>query len=156
MRERLRRLEWVYERTPIYFVTACTDQRRAILADPHVHDELLAFGRTGPERGAWLGSYVLMPDHIHAFVALDHEQITLADWMKSLKNALSKSLRNQRIKAPHWQKGFFDHVLRSGESYEGKWWYVRENPVRAGFVRQWKDWPYLGEIFDLEFRRDRI
>jgi putative transposase len=106
MCERLRRLEWVYERTPIYFVTACTNQRRAILADPHVHNELLAFGRTGPERGAWLGSYVLMPDHIHAFVALDDEQITLADWMKSLKTLFRNRCETNASKRLIGRKAF--------------------------------------------------
>jgi putative transposase len=58
------------------------------------------------------------------------------------------------IPAPHWQKGFFDHILRNEESYCGKWSYVRENPVRAGLVKNWQEWPFVGEIFDLEFRND--
>ena len=45
-----------------------------------------------------------------------------------------------------WQREFFDHVLRSSESYSEKWNYVRENPVRAGFVKSADDWPYAGEI----------
>jgi hypothetical protein len=31
--------------------------------------------------------------------------------------------------------GFFDHILRTDESYAQKWNYVRDNPVRAGLVR---------------------
>ena len=92
-----------------------------------------------------------MPDHIHLFVALDPE-MTLAAWMKSLKNSLSKTLRNQNIPAPHWQKGFFDHVLRSTDSYAQKWEYVRDNPVRAGLVRTWLEWPFSGEVHRLEYR----
>jgi putative transposase len=45
-----------------------------------------------------------------------------------------------------WQPGFFDHVLRSDESYAQKWEYVRDNPVRAGLVASWQEWPYQGEI----------
>ena len=56
------------------------------------------------------------------------------------------------IPAPHWQKGFFDHVLRSDESYAQKWEYVRDNPVRAGLVKKWEDWPYWGEVWRLEYR----
>jgi putative transposase len=58
------------------------------------------------------------------------------------------------IPVPHWQKTFFDHVLRSAESYTEKWHYVRENPVRAGLVKRWEDWPFRGEIFPLEYRSD--
>ena len=95
--------------------------------------------------------YVLMPDHVHAFVGLDDRQIDLSGWMKSLKNTLSKALRFDGIAAPHWQKDFFDHVLRSQESYEEKWHYVRENPVRTGLVKRWQDWTVGGKIFDLEY-----
>lgn len=45
-----------------------------------------------------------------------------------------------------WQKGFFDHVLRTAESYSAKWAYVRQNPVRAGLVAEADDWPFLGQI----------
>ena len=58
-----------------------------------------------------------MPDHLHLFVATDDQRITLSTWMKSLKNTLSKPLRFSGVASPHWEKTFFDHALRSGESY---------------------------------------
>ncbi len=121
--------------------------------NPDVHERLIEFAAQGEERGAWLGAYVLMPDHLHAFVVIDDEQLKLSKWMKALKNALSKVLRERDVPSPHWQKGFFDHILRSGDSYSQKWEYVRENPVRASLVKAWSDWPFVGEIFDLEFRQ---
>jgi hypothetical protein len=57
-----------------------------------------------------------MPDHLHVFVGLDDEKIELTEWMKSLKITLSKQVRFEGIAAPHWQKDFFDHALRSEES----------------------------------------
>jgi len=45
-----------------------------------------------------------------------------------------------------WQRGFFDHLLRSEESYGQKWNYVRENPVRAGLVARVEDWRFAGEV----------
>jgi hypothetical protein len=44
-------------------------------------------------------------------------------------------------------------LLRSGESYSQKWDYVRENPVRGGLVERAEDWPFAGEIHDLEYRK---
>jgi len=93
-----------------------------------------------------------MPDHLHAFVALDGNRVQLSNWVKSLKNMLSKQLRRSGISSPHWQKKFFDHVLRSEKSYEEKWHYVRDNPVRAGLVDRWKNWSYRGEVFELCYR----
>jgi hypothetical protein len=72
--------------------------------------------------------------------------------MKSLKNSLSKTLRGMNVPAPHWQKGFFDHVMRSEESYSEKWLYVAENPVRKRLAAHPEDWPYQGEIHPLEAR----
>ena len=154
MPERLRRLENSFQRLPIYFVTTCTHERQPILNNTDIHTHLLEFGEKGGDRGAWLGAYVLMPDHLHAFVVIDDERLTLSGWVKSLKNTVSKTLRAQSIPSPHWQKGFFDHILRSEESYSAKWEYVRENPVRAGLVKDWTAWPFVGEIFDLEYRSD--
>ena len=156
MPERLRRLDEVFERSPIYFVTACTNERKAILATDKVHAAFQFFSQLGPSHGAWVGAYVIMPDHIHLFVALDDERINLPSWMKALKGVLSKEFRERHVSPPYWQKGYFDHVLRGVESYSQKWDYVRDNPVRAALVSQWQDWPYLGQIFDLEFRRDRV
>lgn len=70
----------------------------------------------------------------------------LSEWMKSLKNSLSKHWRGDGIVAPHWQKGFFDHLIRSNESHAEKWKYVMENPVRGGLVKRTEDWPYAGRI----------
>jgi REP element-mobilizing transposase RayT len=149
--ERLRRLDRIFVRTPIFFVTACSSGRRSILANAAVHRRFIEFVKAGETHAAFVGAYVLMPDHLHLFVALGEEG-TLGSWMKSLKNYISKSLRTLGIVPPHWQKGFFDHVLRSDESYREKWQYVRENPVRAGLARTWDEWPYCGEIWQLEYR----
>lgn len=156
MVERLRRLETTYERRPIYFVTACTAERRELLASELVHEAFLGFVEQASDRGAWVGRYVLMPDHLHLFVMVEDERVRLSEWIRSLKNSISKTLRARGEPSPHWQKGFFDHVMRSGESYSQKWDYVRANPVRAGLVDSADDWPYAGEINDLEYRKDLL
>ena len=137
--------------SPIYFITACSVDRRPILDCEPVHDAFRTFCLNSPQHGAWIGRYVLMPDHLHLFLSVD--EIPLSKWVKSLKNTLSKTLRSLGCDAPHWRKGFFDHLLRSGESYSQKWDYVRENPIRAGLVSIPEDWPYAGEIHDLGYRK---
>ena len=89
-----------------------------------------------------------MPDHVHLFVRGD-DSFVLSRWVGGLKLAMSVAVaKQQRL----WQPGFFDHVLRSSESYAEKWNYVRENPVRAGLVDHAADWPYQGEIVVIEER----
>src|SRR5256884_3628739 len=118
---------------------------------PRRLQSFIEFGFRACEYRVWVGHYVIMPDHIHLFVGFGPESITLSAWMKSLKNAISKSLKNATFNGPHWQKGFFYHVIRSQEFYDQKWVYVRDNPVRAGLVQSAEDWPYTGQICDLPF-----
>ena len=154
MAERLRRLETTYERRPIYFVTACTAERRPLLANELVHESFVLFARNVATRGAWVGCYVLMPDHLHLFVVIEDDRVRLSEWIRSLKNSISKVLRVRGESSPHWQKGFFDHIMRGSESYSQKWDYVRANPIRAGLVARPEEWPYAGEVHQLEYRKD--
>jgi len=147
-----RRLREVFVQDPIYFVTAATFNRRSLLDRSEVHRVFIQFAHLGSERGAWIGRYVLMPDHFHLFVRFTGNSMPLSIWQKSLKNAISKTLRSASFASPHWEKGFFDHVIRSEESYDQKWEYVRRNPVRASLVDEPDAYPYAGEIFQLDQR----
>ena len=149
--ERLHRLEQLFVENPAYFITFCTYRRTAILADPQIHSAFVKFCAEALQRDVFVGRYILMPDHIHLFVKLPPPAENLSSWIKSLKNFLSKELRTNNVSSPHWQKGFFDHILRSSESYSQKWLYVVENCVRAGLVKDWTEWPYQGEIHALRF-----
>ncbi len=97
-----------------------------------------------------------MPDHVHLFVAISANGIRLADWVRALRTVIGKSLRKMGHSSPYWQEGFFDHLLRSGESYSAKWEYVRMNPVRAGLVATPEEWPYQGEVEEIRFLREGL
>ena len=157
--ERLHRLEQLHVEYPVYFITFCTYKRMGTLANPQIHSACMEFFAEALKWNIFVGRYILMPDHVHLFVKLPPPAENLSDWVKSFKNFLSKELRKNGTPSPHWQKGFFDHVLRSSESYSRKWLYVVENCVRAGLVKDWTAWPYQGEIhalrFDEEMRRSQ-
>ena len=146
-----RRLRWLLTEYPIYYLTACTYNRRRILARPDVHDSFIQFALRAEAYNVSVGRYVIMPDHIHLFAGFGPGAISVSAWVKSFKNAISKSLKRATFPSPHWQKGFFDRVIRSEESYDQKWFYVRDNPVRAGLVHSAEDWPYAGEISELQY-----
>lgn len=120
-----------------------------ILARTDIHAVFVDFCHNAGTRGMHVGRYVLMPDHIHLFVRSEIEGLSLSEWVKSLKNTLSKAWRTAGEAGPYWQKGFFDHVLRSEDSYEQKWSYVVANPVRAGLVNAADDWHYQGVMEEL-------
>ena len=144
------RLSETFSDQPMYFVTCCVHNRRRILATETVHNAFVEFAEDASHHGIAVGRYVLMPDHLHLFVA-GHRDFDLGRWVGTLKRILAKHLAPSNAATEIWQRGFFDHVLRNDESYSQKWDYVRENPVRAGLVRKVEDWPFAGEIVDLEF-----
>jgi putative transposase len=146
---RLQRLQLLFTKYPVYFLTACAYRRRRILANQEIHQAFITFAQDARGFGITVGRYVMMPDHLHLFAAFWSNSPGLPRWIKGLKGTLSKKLRGLGIHAPYWQKGFFDHVMRSEESYAEKWHYVQENPVRAGLVTKTVDWPYQGEIYPL-------
>ena len=139
------RVPWV-RYAPVFFVTFCTYRRRQLLAAKKVHDAFVSFcERAAQSHNIAIGRYVIMPDHIHLFVCGDL-QFHLGKWIKSLKQALGKTISKDVKQDRIWQEGFFDHVLRNDESMAQKWDYIKENPVRAGLVTDSVDWPYQGEI----------
>ncbi|WP_221030321.1 REP-associated tyrosine transposase [Actomonas aquatica] len=135
---------------PIYFVTFCTIRRKNALATPAIHTAFRAFStRAQDQHGVAVGRYVIMPDHIHLFVSLSPAAASLSSWVGSLKRHLSRTWVKAGGRLPLWQQSFFDHLLRSDESYQTKWTYVWQNPVRAHLCLNAEDWPYAGEIVPL-------
>ncbi len=155
MTERLHRLERVYLQSPAYFLTCCTAARQPLLASQQIHDAFLQFCRAALPRNIFVARYVLMPDHLHLFVKFSDLAPDLSSWVKSLKNSLSKTLRESGHPSPHWQKGFFDHIVRDTESYSEKWLSMAENPVRAGLVKDRTEWPWQGEVYPLRLDENR-
>jgi REP element-mobilizing transposase RayT len=133
----------------ILFLTVCTKDRKSVLNRQEIHSLL---------ENCWIaadtwkvGRYILMPDHIHMFCSPSSFPPTpLKPWVRFWKSMASKRWPNNQDK-PIWQRDFFDRQLRSGESYQDKWTYVAENPVRADLVGESKDWPFQGELNVLEW-----
>jgi len=152
-REHLRRLGNVWLKNPLYFITACVGERRKILAAPATSAVVIeSWHAAGHVHGRAVGRYVIMPDHVHFFARPHSEAKSLSafvrDWKKWTTRQIAATIR---INPPLWQPEFFDHVLRSADSYSEKWDYVYHNPVRAGFVATPDAWPYSGECNLLAF-----
>ena len=146
----LRRLDRVFASRPVYFITTCTQQRRAILAGETVVAVLREEWAKAHDLHGWLvGRYVVMPDHVHFFCAEAPRAGVkpLPEFIKRWKEWTAKRLiALTGCSPPVWQKQFFDHILRHDESYADKWSYVMENPVRAGLVAEARDWPWQGFV----------
>lgn len=115
-----------------------------MLASKEVAAILIEEWRNAHNRHGWaIGRYVIMPDHVHFFCRAELGAKTLPVFMQRWKEWSSKRMsRGLRLSGTIWQEEFFDHVLRSSDSYSQKWDYVKENPVRAGLVESSDEWPW--------------
>jgi REP element-mobilizing transposase RayT len=145
----LPRLRIVLTSTPLFFITTNTHLRSRILDNERAHSVLRAEWEAARERHGWLvGRYVVMPDHIHFFCAPlpGAPAKTLSMFVMRWKEWTSKRMKEVTTMGPVWEKGFFDHLLRSDESYREKCHYLRENPVVAGLVSGVDDWKWQGFV----------
>jgi putative transposase len=125
-------------------LTVTTEGRSPWLANPEVQKLL---HETWTEAAAWLASdYLLMPDHLHCFCAPKELNFTVEAWITYWKR-----LFRRKHGHPDWrfQARGWHHRLRGDESYDQKWLYVQENPVRRGLVARLEDWPFKGRVHEL-------
>lgn len=139
-------LPWGAEVT--YFVTICERDRRRMWARQEFFTAFEAAIGKLEERHLWFThAAVVMPDHLHLLATPMRSR---DDAVGNLSGALKRWTRSAVPGAQwNWQAGAFDRLLRPKESASRKWEYIRENPVRAGLVKDWRDWPFSIGIRDL-------
>ncbi|HEY3397162.1 MAG TPA: transposase [Armatimonadota bacterium] len=146
-REHLQRLPVAHGKPPVFLVTSVVRERRAALGTDAMAEVVVsALGETSERYGWLVGRYVIMPDHVHFFCSPAAAFGDLSRFVGGFKERATRAAWAQGRKGRLWQAEFFDHLLRSTESYEEKWHYVWLNLVRAGLCTEPGDWPYQGEI----------
>jgi REP-associated tyrosine transposase len=146
-----------WEKSTIYFITLCVENRKPVLAKPEAWKVCCAvFDKLDQWR---ILSAIAMPDHLHILAAPSDRDASVSDFAKWFKRWFNEayrlsncrpSLSDGKLVAWHWQEGCFDRLLRSEESVSEKWDYLRQNPVRAGLVTSPDDWPYQFQFNDNE------
>ena len=133
---------WLRADQPVtYFVTICEARRESSWANEEFFGVFSSAAQRLLDRRLWfVHSAVVMPDHLHLLAS------PLRSRDEKIGNLLGATKRwiNEYAVESQWrfQEGGFDRLLRRDESAEEKWNYMRNNPVRAGLVADWKDWPW--------------
>jgi REP element-mobilizing transposase RayT len=82
-----------------------------------------------------LHAFVVMPNHVHLLVT---PSVPLPRLTKSLKGITAK--RANQILAltgrSFWQEESYDHLVRNQREFEKIRFYIEQNPVRAGLVKE--------------------
>jgi putative transposase len=140
---RLRGFDYRAERT--YFVTFCVARR-----EPIFRSEVAArIAQTvtldlRAKKWFWLYAYCIMPDHIHLVIKKAGTR-SLQIVVGTLKRAIVLRCRESSLTV-RWQWGFYDRIVREYELSDEFVTYVLMNPVRAGLVKDWRDYQFGGRL----------
>ena len=98
-------------------------------------------------------AYCIMPNHVHLLIESivgnqrKHQgksaQYPVTDSLRLLKGRTARFCNLQLTRfGKFWQHESYDHVIRSDEELSGTVLYILNNPVKAGLVKNWRDWEY--------------
>ncbi len=120
-----------------------THKRKSVLANNTAASIIFgAFNWLEYAGRIWWICIVIMPDHLHAVVQLG-ESHTLSKVLQSLKRFTAREFNKQHERLGHlWQRGYSDFGIRNDKVLNKTISYCYENPVRKGFVKTAKEYPY--------------
>ena len=147
-RKNLRLKEFAYDQPGACFVTVCTKDRKNILGsvvggDAHIapYMELSTIGKIVGKYSQsipGIGSYVIMPNHVHMILHISSTDVrqgpmwasaptdtNIGNLVRSWKTLITKELGKSI-----WQRGYYDHVVRSEKDYLHIVEYIENNPAK--------------------------
>ncbi len=76
--------------------------------------------------------YVIMPNHVHMILALGESGRMISAPTKSVSTIVGqmKRISSKLAGRPLWQKGFYDHIIRTEPDYLRLWQYIDLNPLK--------------------------
>jgi len=84
-----------------------------------------------------------MPDHLHILAEGESEDSELERFVSRMKQRTGfwyAQLHRQRL----WQDGYYDRILRGEEQTLVVARCILKNPVRAGYVTRFEEYPFSG------------
>lgn len=134
------------------------------LKRPDISSVVINRIRTADGKAYELLAYCIMPNHVHLVVdtanqldGIQLEEVVTPDNYQQLYKTVGlikggSAFEVNRLlnrKGPFWQSESYDHYVRDAAELKRIINYVLQNPVKAGLVVDWQDWPYsyLSERF---------
>ena len=143
-RKHIRIEDYDYSTPGAYFITVCINDRKPILWNVGAAPCRPNLSKLGsvvetailqiPEHypAVSVDKYCVMPDHIHMILSIntdaDGRQIaapTVSTVVGHMKRWVSMQIGHSI-----WQKSFYDHVIRTQQSYDKIWEYIENNPIK--------------------------
>ncbi|MFN8488846.1 MAG: transposase [Caldilineaceae bacterium] len=94
-----------------------------------------------------LDTFCIMHNHVHVLLTplrqANEQYYALQGIMHTIKRYTAREAnRILHRSGQFWQEETFDHVVRDADELLRIRQYVVQNPVKAGLVKQWDEWPW--------------
>jgi putative transposase len=133
-----------------FFTVNLADRRRTLVTD-HIDTLRTAFRDVRRAHPFTIHAVVVLPEHIHCLWELPTVDSDYSTRWRQIKSAFSKALPTvERISASRaskkergiWQRRFWEHTVRNDADFAVRFDYIHYNPVKHGWVKRVRDWPY--------------
>jgi REP element-mobilizing transposase RayT len=133
-----------YSQAGAYFITVCT-QNRVMLCGEVIDCDVQLNGMGMIVRQAWddlpthyhgidLDAFIVMPNHVHGIIILTdqpEQRRALAEIMRGFKTFSARRVNERAGKrGVLWQRGYYEHVVRTEKALARIRAYIAHNPVR--------------------------
>ena len=125
-----------------YLLTSCCRNRVAFFGNPDSAQIVVSCARWLDQHQVIdLKAVVVMPDHMHLVLGL--REFSLPHVMHRFKSYTSHAIAKAgKIDGGIWQAGYHDSGIRDESALRMQVEYCLLNPVRAGLVVDFHDYPY--------------
>lgn len=142
VRKRLRCAGWSYRSEGAYFVTILTSKRTRFLSS--IRSGVVVLTKAGEiveecwlripriHYGVRIDRFVIMPDHLHGIIWLDHPVSSLDQILGAFKSATTRQV-NVWCETPGrsiWHRGYHDRIIRDQRHLQATRQYIERNPAR--------------------------
>jgi len=131
-------------------VTICSRDKKQIFCNHKFTEESMTLlKKMSCKNDIPIYAYCFMPDHLHLLLSASLKKGIIA-FIREFKSLSIKIAWKYKFEGSIWQKSFYDHFLRKEEDLKTTCLYILNNPVRAGWVQNYKEYSFSGSlVFDL-------
>jgi putative transposase len=130
----------------LFSITIGTSPRLPVFADiPFGRECVNLLKDLRDKKGLRVYAYCLMPDHVHLLAAMTSRE-SISSAVRSWKSLCYRERYRRGNSVRFWQRSFFDRALRDDADFLDAAMYILGNPVRAGIVKEFHDYPLCGSL----------
>jgi len=132
-------------------ITITTYNKQQIFVNKNIYKQhCLILKETAKKYCFKIWVFCFMPDHLHLLVEGKDKNSDIQKFIKIFKQKTG-FLYKQSIGKKLWCTSYYDHLLRKEEDVISVVKYILNNPVRAGLVKEWYEYPFSGS-FEMDIK----